>query len=250
MQGSVSLPLPNPPEKKDIFDMNHGAIFMAAAGSLLVTGAATAGAFQSLSMDLVNVGDQGTTYRLFAHLATGARINSVYGDSQGDLFIGTANGATIYQNANGGPTSKEINSNFFPFVPSMEWDSYVSIGAYYQNGAPFGENNLNNTGINWSSFEGGGDLVTNNGSWFVAPEDAQGNELNGVVFLGQFTIQGGYGDTSDLIGQVNLQGTDSNGDAWNEIGATWMESTDPAVPGIGALAPLACIGLVRRRRRG
>ena len=250
MQGCVSLSLPNPLEKKDIFDMNHGAIFMAAAGSLLVTGAATAGAFQSLSMELVNVGDQGSTYRLFANLATGARINSVYGDSQSDLFIGTANGATFYQNANGGPTSKEINSNFFPFVPSMEWDSYVSIGAYYQNGAPFGENNLNNIGMNWGSFEGGGDLVTNSGTWFVLPTDAQGNELNGVVFLGQFTLQGGNGDVSDLIGQVNLQGLDSEGVAWNEIGATWMESTDPAVPGIGALAPLACIGLVRRRRRG
>ena len=58
------------------------------------------------------------------------------------------------------------------------------------------------------------------------------------------------GDASDLIGQINLQGQDAGGTAWNETGVTWMESTGPAVPGIGALAPLACIGLVRRRRRG
>ena len=142
-------------------------------------------------MELVNVGDQGSTYRLFANLDAGARVDAVYGNSVGTLSIAAANGATMYQNANGGPTSKEINSNFFPFVPSMEWDSYVSIGAYYQNGAPFGGNNLNNIGIDWSSFEGGGDLVTDNGSWFVTPEDAQGGELNGQVFLGQFTVQGG-----------------------------------------------------------
>ena len=230
--------------------MNHGTIFMAAAGSLLVTCAATADAFQNLSMELVNTGAEGNTYRLFANLATGARIDAVYGNSQGDLSIGTANGATFYQNANGGPTSREINSNVFPLVPSMEWDSYVSIGAYYQNGAPFGENTLNSIGINWASFEGGGDLATNNGAWNVWSSDPQGNELNGVVFLGQFTLQGGNGDVSDLVGQVNLQGKDADGNIWNEIGATWMGSTDPAVPGIGALAPLACIGLVRRRRRG
>ena len=134
--------------------MNHGTTLMAAAGSLLVTGAATAGAFQSLSMELFNDGTNGKSYRLFANLEVGARIDAVYGNAQGDLSIGTTNGASIYHNANGGPTSKEINSNFFPFVPSMEWDSYVSIGALYQSGAPFGQNNLNNIGIDWAAWEG------------------------------------------------------------------------------------------------
>jgi MYXO-CTERM domain-containing protein len=196
-------------------------------------------------MELVNTGDQGTTYRLFANLDAGARIDAVYGNSVGTLSIGTANGATMYQNANGGPTSKEINSNFFPFVPSMEWDSYVSIGAYYQNGAPFGENNLNNIGIDWSSFEGGGNLETDNGSWFVTPEDAQGNELNGQVFLGQFTVQGGLGSADDLVGQINVQGKDANGDTFNAIGAMW----NTPVPAPGALALLGLAGLASSRRR-
>ena len=151
--------------------MKVTSVFAGAVGGLVLASTAAMGSpLQGVSMELVNSGDQGKTYRLFANLDAGARIDAVYGNSQGDLFIGTANGATMYQNANGGPTSKEINSNFFPFVPSMEWDSYVSIGAYYQNGAPFGENNLNNIGINWASFEGGGDLVTDNGSWFVTPD--------------------------------------------------------------------------------
>lgn len=235
--------------------MNHGTIFMAAAGSLLVTGAATAGAFQSLAMTTYTGPRSGApsnsvTYRLYANLEAGARIDAVYGNSQGDLLIGTANGASMYHNSNGGPTSKQINSNFFPFVPSLEWDSYVSIGALYQNGTPFNANNLNNVGIDWSPFESGGELFSDNGSWFVTPADAQGGELAGQVFLGQFTVVDGVGNPNDLKGQINLQGKDANGDTWNEIGATWMGSTGPAVPGIGALAPLACIGLVRRRRRG
>ena len=218
--------------------MNATSVFAGAVGGLFLASAAAMGSpLQGMSMELVNSGDQGDTYRLFANLDAGARIDAVYGNAQGELFIGTANGATFYQNANGGPTSKEINSNFFPFVPSMEWDSYVSIGALYQDGNPFGSNNLNNIGVDWASWEGGGDLVTDNGSWFVTPDDAQGGELNGQVFIGQFTIDGG-----DIVGQVNLQGKDADGNTWNEIGASW-------VPAPGALALLGLAGVAGRRRR-
>ena len=232
--------------------MRKISVFAGAVGGLLLAGTATAG-LQGLSMDQVNVGDQGITYRLFANMDAGARIDAVYGNSQGALSIQTANGATMYQNANGGPTSKEINSNFFPFVPSMEWDSYVSIGAYYQNGAPFGENNLNNIGIDWSVFEAGGGLESDNGSWFVTPDDAQGGEINGQIFLGQFTVQGGLGTSDDLVGQVNIQGKDASGETFNAIGATWggEEPPEPPIPAPGALALLGIAGLAGgRRRRG
>ena len=232
--------------------MRKISVFAGAVGGLLLAGPATAGLL-SLSMDQVNVGDQGTTYRLFANMEAGSRIDAVYGNSQGALSIQTANGATMYQNANGGPTSKEINSNFFPFVPSMEWDSYVSIGAYYQNGAPFGENNLNNIGIDWSVFEAGGGLESDNGSWFVTPDDAQGGEINGQIFLGQFTVQGGLGSSDDLVGQVNIQGKNALGETFNAIGATWggEEPPEPPIPAPGALALLGIAGLAGgRRRRG
>ena len=216
---------------------------MATIGSIaLISGIAQASPFLGATLEVVNIGDQGTTYRLFAQLEAGARIDAVYGNSQSELRFSPREGRSFYQNANGGPTSKEINSNFFPFVPSMEWDSYVSIGAYYQNGAPFGENNLNNIGINWASFEGGGDLVTDNGSWFVTPDDAQGNELNGEVFLGQFTIQGSNGDFyDDMDIQFNIQGKDADGATWNALGVGW-------IPSPGALAVLGLAGVAGRRR--
>ena len=226
--------------------MRKLSVFAGVVGGIALAGTASA-ALQSLSMELVNSGAEGNTYRLMANLEAGARIDAVYGNSQGALSVGVANGGSIYHNANGGPTSKEINSNFFPFVPSMEWDSYVSIGAYYQNGAPFGANNLNNIGVDWASWEGGGDLYSDNGSWFVTPEDAQGAELNGQVFLGQFTVQGGTGTSADLVGQVNLQGKDANGETWNAIGASWGGE----IPAPGALALLGLAGIAgRRRRRG
>ncbi|MBG84214.1 MAG: hypothetical protein CMJ40_06665 [Phycisphaerae bacterium] len=225
--------------------MRKISVFAGVVGGIALAGSASA-ALQSLSMELVNSGAEGNTYRLMANLDAGARVDAVYGNSQGALSIAAANGATMYHNANGGPTSKEINSNFFPFVPSMEWDSYVSIGALYQNGAPFGANNLNNIGVDWASWEGGGDLYSDNGSWFVTPDDAQGAELNGQVFLGQFTVQGGLGTSEDLVGQINLQGKDASGETWNAIGASWT-----IVPAPGALALLGLAGVAgRRRRRG
>jgi hypothetical protein len=237
--------------------MIHGKMAVAAAGSLLVFGSAAADALQGLSMELVNTGPSGNTYRLFADLEAGAGVAAVSGGMAGsgyELLIGTANGATFYQNSNGGPTSQDINSNFFPFAPSMEWDSYVSIGALYQDGVPFGGNELTVGPFDWTDFESGGDLEGLI-AWGLDGSDqnvpgSQGGELNGQVFLGQFTVSGGNGDVSDLMGQINIQGWDSMGEYWLETGVTWVESTGPAVPGIGALAPLACIGLVRRRRRG
>jgi MYXO-CTERM domain-containing protein len=218
-------------------DMKFG-IFAGAVGGLVLAGTAMASPLQSLSMELVHTGDQGDTYRLYANLDADARIDAVYGNSQGALEVSVDGGGSMYHDAAGGATSQSINSAFFMFVPSMEWDSYVSIGALYSNGDPFGANNLNDIGIDWGIWEGGGDLVSDNGSWFVTPDDAQGGEVNGQVFIGQFTVASG----ESLVGQVNLQGKDADGNTWNAVGASW-------VPAPGALALLGLAGLAGRRRR-
>ena len=176
---------------------------------------------------------------MYVNLDEGARIDAIYGNSAGDLSIGTAAGMSFYQNtAFGGPTSTSINSAFFPLAPSLEWDTYVTIGALYSN-----DNALLDIGIDWASFEAGGSLETNNGSWFVTPADIQGAEVGGMVLIGQFTVVGGTGDAAaDLVGQINMQGKDAFGETFQELGATW-------VPATGAMALLGLAGLVGRRRR-
>lgn len=217
---------------------------MSMVGAVIpLAGLAQASPFQAASLEIANIGDQGVSYRLYAHLDAGARIDAVYGNAQSDLTFAARNGASLYQDATGGPTSQSINSQFFIFVPSLEWDTYVSIGALHSDGHPFGSNELNDVGIDWSTFESGGELVTDNGSWFVTPNDVQGEELNGRVFLGQFTVENSNGDFfEDLMIQFSLQGKDADGNTWNEIGITW-------IPAPGALALLGFAGLVGRRRR-
>ena len=239
--------------------MKRESILAGAVGGLLVTGVASAGAFQRLTMTTHegtrNSGPpESITYRLFAELEAGASVTAVEGNVGDPLLIGLTNGAEFYQNANGGPKSTDINGNLIPSVPSLQWDSYISIGRFDQH-----SNTLDTAGsFDFPTFEAGGNLTSSGGSWFVADGAAQSMEQVGLVFLGQFTVFGGFGTVDDLIGQINLSGLDSLGNAWTETGATWNTGSggdtggtggSTAVPGIGAIAPLCFVGLLRKRRR-
>lgn len=212
-------------------------------GALTLAGLAQATPFQGFHIESLGDMGYGETYRMYVNIDAGTRIDAVFGNSVGNMSIGTQSGMSFYQNALGGPTSTAINSAFFPLASSLEWDSYVSIGALYANGYPFSENKLLDIGIDWAQFNAGNAIDTDNGSWFVTPVDVQGEELGGMVFIGQFTVVGGTGDGyADLTGQVSLQGKDTAGDTWQELGVTW-------VPAPGALALLGFAGLAGRRRR-
>ena len=207
-------------------------------GSLILAGTATAD-FQGLSGDYMDLGGGLTTWRIYANIDAGGRVDAVYGNGTNVLTISAADG--LYQNLDfGGNTSVEINSGFFGFVPSIEWDSYVTIGALYQDGTPFGSNALQNIGVDFASWNAGGDLTTDNGTWFITPDDAQGGEIDGRVLIGQFTILG----SGPLDVTVNLQGRDG-GTVWSSENA----SATFIVPAPGALVLLGLAGLATRRRR-
>ena len=219
------------------------SVMLGTAGALTLAGLAHATPFQGFTIESLGDMGYGETYRMYVNIDAGTRIDAVFGNAAGSMQISAASGMSFYQNGLGGPTSTAINSAFFPLAASLEWDSYVSIGALHANGYPFPENKLLDIGVDFSSFEAGGAIDSSNGSWFVTPADPQGGELMGMVFIGQFTVVGGSGDGyADLLGQISLQGKDIDGNTWQEIGVTW-------VPAPGALALLGFAGLAGRRRR-
>jgi hypothetical protein len=127
-------------------------------------------------------------------------------------------------------------------VPSLEWDSYVTIGALYVDGTPFGSNALMDIGIDWTSFEGGGSIDTANGSWFVTPVDPQGGEIDNRVLVAQFTVIGGTGNGyEDIVGCMSFQGKDIDGNTFQNLNV--------CIPAPGALALIGFAGIVGRRRR-
>ena len=220
------------------------SVMLGTAGALTLAGLAHATPFQGFTIESLGDMGYGETYRMYVNIDAGTRIDAVFGNAAGSMQISAASGMSFYQNGLGGPTSTAINSAFFPLAASLEWDSYVSIGALYANGHPFAENKLLDIGVDFSGFNAGGSIDTSNGSWFVTPVDPQGEELNGMVFIGQFTVIGGSGDGyADLVGQISLQGKDIDGNTWQEIGAHW------AFPAPGGLALLGMAGFAGRRRR-
>lgn len=227
--------------------MKRLSIFAGTVGTIAIASTAMAG-LNGLSYDIhgMDLVDGTYTIRMYANMDAGDRLDAVYGNSSSGFMISMLDGASTYQNATyGGPTSKSINSAFFPIVPSLEWDSYVTIGCLYSDGTPFDNNALQDIGIDWSGFEAGGDVSSTNGTWFITPADAQGGEMGGRVLIGQFTIYSGSG-MYDMQFDAGFQGKDADGVTWNSAGSIMV-----AVPAPGALALLGLAGIAgRRRRRG
>jgi hypothetical protein len=206
-----------------------------AAGSLLATGAMAD--YTEMSYEAVNNNDGTWTARIFANFdAATDELDALYGDGSNLLHISST--SSFYQNTFGGNTSADINPALYDAFPSLRLDSWVTIGLEDNVG-----NNMLNIGIDWTSFAAGGDIETDNGTWFATPADPQvlaGADLR--VMIGQFTM---YGTDSHVSGVINLQGKAGDFETFNITGVAF----DYALPAPGALALLGLAGVVSRRRR-
>ena len=148
--------------------------------------------------DGVNL-DGYTTYRLYANLTNpNDFVSAVFGV---DTTVSSISTTGEFWNSNfGGVSAENINEAAFGFVPSLEWDTYVTIGKIHS--ASPGQSIF--VAGEWiSSLEPGngapGSTVTMDGivggSWFtidLGPDDSvngyAGDDLK--VLLGQFTTDG------------------------------------------------------------
>lgn len=199
-------------------------------GVLLLAGSAQAD-YRGLSAESIADTAHGTTVRLYVNLDAGDRLDAVYGSGDNPLVIGTT--GSFYHHDLGGDTSASINPLLLGSYPSLEFDTWVTIGL-----GDMDDNALIQHGVDFSSFDN--EVMTSNGSWFVTPDEMQGMEMGGRVLIGQFTIEGG-GSIDDMYGNVNLQGKLADGTTWTSL--------DQWVPAPGALALLGLAGIAGRRRR-
>jgi len=183
------------------------------------------------------------TIRVWAVMPDGWRLDAIAGNSSQPLSFST-NGV-FFQHELGGATSQSIASGFFPMVPSLEWDTFLTIGALDMSGGgtPSGQNELGEIGFDWSSFEAGGSLSADNGGCWVLPTDGQGDAIGFVdgcerqgqgVLIGQFTL---LGETAVLNGSILLQGSDASGETWQRP-VTSFEIDEDGVS--DALPQVAC----------
>jgi MYXO-CTERM domain-containing protein len=206
-------------------------ISAAVVSSLFTIGTASAD-FTGMQYEAVENGMSGlTTWRVYAGVDAGGELDAVYGDESNMLSVSSDSGFS--QNAFGSWGTP--NAALFVVFPSLEFDSFVTIGLLDDAG-----DNMLSIGIDYAAFEAGGSISTDNGTWFATPADAQVNEVNGRVLVGQFTV----GDSDHVFGSMNFQGKNADGSNWTADG----ELFDTA-PAPGALALLGLAGIAARRRR-
>lgn len=194
-------------------------------GSLiLATGAAAVDLDYKIVETNAVSGDFNWTVELYVVLQAGERLDAVAGDGT-NLKTLTTDGV-FYQNGFGGPTSVSINPALYPSFPSLMYDSWVTVGAYDQTGDPFANNALLDIGIDWTDFEdNGGDVSTNNGTWFVTPDEEQGGAvtfLNNAceeklgVLIARLTV---FGEGTSVSLAALFQGKDAGGATWQDTGS-------------------------------
>jgi hypothetical protein len=150
----------------------------------------------------------GNTYRLYAQLpGDDYSLHAVWGDTQHPLMIEST--APFYQHPLGQYSSNGIHQNIIDIAPEIAFDSFITLG-YADSEA----NSLWDIGVDFSSFDEGGEILTNNGAWFLLPENEKCSPANGsnLILLGQFTTQG------IASGTLNLQGWSANKQTWNALG--------------------------------
>jgi hypothetical protein len=144
-----------------------------------------------------------TTYRIYVHLASPTDfVSSVYGELENPLYIQTT--TNFWQSSFGGLTGPDANSNFFGFVPSLRYDSFVTIGRAESNDPGNSINVVQSSCDPWIDVFGpGGNLEIDcifGGAWFALNGDANGVAGADLkVLVGQFTT------TGVLSGLLNVQ---------------------------------------------
>ena len=201
----------------------------AGVGSLILAGSVVAD-FNGMQYEEVENGMAGmTTYRIYA--GVDGELDAVYGDEVNNLLVTSDSG--FYQNMFGGYGAP--SAALFSFFPSLEFDSFVSINLTDDAGDA-----MLDIGIDWTGFEAGGSISTDNGTWFATPSDAQVFAVDGRVMVGQFTVN----DGDHVYGSMNFQGKNADLTNWNADGIAFDTAPAP-----GALALLGLAGIAARRRR-
>ncbi len=191
-----------------------------AAGAMLAANTAASAALVGLHVeqhlvDVYNTGIPSTTWRLYAEFDNPTdQLTGVGGHIlQGGIGFVAVNGG-FYQCAFGGPMSSEINSALISFFPSLEADSWVTIGAEDMIGS---QTLTTYGGVTWNLFENGNVNIWSNpliafwGKWVRPVNDSHafGQVLPGYsnyhVLVGQFTTHG-HGPSWEPWGRLSLNG--------------------------------------------
>ena len=147
-----------------------------------------------------------TTYRMYITTPNeNDVISAVYGDDDTPLIVSSS--TSFFQSEVGTLLGTGVNPFFLDFFPTLEFDSWVTIGLDGPTGPGDAEIlTIGNTNNSWeTNFELGQDLVITDGiggAFYVTPDTNAANIVSGSnrqILIGQFTTDG------LLSGVINAQ---------------------------------------------
>jgi MYXO-CTERM domain-containing protein len=204
-----------------------------AAGSLFATGAMAD--YMGISQDVSFNVDGTWTSRIYANFSAATdELDAVYGDANHDLIVSASDG--FFNGVGTGASAADNNDAFWSIYPSNEWDSMVSIGMTHTNSG----GSMSVIGIDFTDFDAGGNISTDNGSWYATPDQPNVHAVDGRVLIMQLTVA----DSDHAYGVISIQGKDPDLTNWTEDGLAF-----DTLPAPGALALLGLAGFAARRRR-
>jgi|AntDeeMinimDraft_4_1070355.scaffolds.fasta_scaffold14666_2 hypothetical protein len=138
---------------------------------------------------------EGRTFRIYVVVKNqGDQVHAVFADSKNNLYIKSTE--PFYQNEYGGALASNINKRLKREKPALNYDSWFTIG-YSDNY----RNQVKDWALDFANFESGGDLMLEDGAWFVTPDDDQAYaKADKKILIAQLTT------TGKITGSINIQG--------------------------------------------
>jgi len=153
-----------------------------------------------------------TTYRIYAVCQNASdEVSAVYGDATAPLSLTSTDG--FYQDPLGANLAWTINPAFFAGFPSIEYDSWLTLGVTNQDEIT-GQPNTIGMDVAFDEFAAGGNLLVNSengGSWFTLSGDTQaqaGDDLK--VLIAQLTVSNDAVITGNFNVQIFVGGSQAN----------------------------------------
>ena len=173
----------------------------------LMAGVAAQAQVVRLEVDYIDNGGlvPGDTYRVYAVMQSeGDIIDAVFGEASAPLSITSTK--PFYQHPEGGPLSADIQRQTAAEKPALAYDSWVTIGSE--------DNYMNAVSgfiMDFTSFNEGGELATNDGAWFVTPDKRQAMAPPSKrILLMQLTTAGKVNGLINIHGRTKAE-TDAEG---------------------------------------
>ena len=200
--------------------------------------------FPFITVEQHSVSDFGVTYRVYAQFENAGEecvaIYSVGSSEMNPVSLSLGVSTQFYQHPAGSDLGSGISPFFLNFDPTLNYDSWLTIGSETTEDGPVSSIGLFDA---FAAFDAGNGFTVDGetgGSWYVTPGSNPGAIAgeDGRVLLAQLTVEDGA-EGGFLDGNWNMQWRNESGESTNSTGLTFT-SAEYVPEVLGCMDATAC----------